>query len=116
LQFAPASFAGLRAIRALVIVPSQDPLEIANRHSAELPRPLRALLRTMGASASATSSLASYLMFESGYTRELIALGFADAMARRDEVSDLLLGAPAGGKPVPQPVRDLLADERIKAS
>jgi NTE family protein len=70
----------------------------------------------MGASASATSSLASYLMFESGYTRELIALGFADAMARRDEVSDLLLGAPAGGKPVPQPVRDLLADERIKAS
>jgi NTE family protein len=116
LQFAPASFAGLRAIRALVIVPSRDPLEIASRHSTELPRPVRALLRTMGASASATSSLASYLMFESGYTRELIALGFADAMARRDEVSDLLFGAPVAGKPAPQPVRDLLADERIQAS
>ncbi|HJS21734.1 MAG TPA: patatin-like phospholipase family protein [Steroidobacteraceae bacterium] len=117
LQFAPASFAGLRAIRALVIAPSHDPLEIANRHSAELPRPLRALLRTMGASASATSSLASYLMFESGYTRELIALGLADAMARRDELCDLLFGGPSASKPAPQPVRELLADEpaRIKA-
>jgi NTE family protein len=116
LQFAPASFAGLRAIRALVIAPSHNPLELAKRHSAELPRPVRALLRTMGASASATSSLASYLMFESGYTRELIALGFADAMARRDELYDLLLGAPATDKPAPQPVRELLADDRIQAS
>ncbi len=114
LQFAPASFAGLRAIQALVIAPSRDPREVAARHAAELPRPLRALLRTMGAY-KAASSLASYLMFESGYTRELIAIGFEDAMARRDELLDLLFGASSGVKPAPQPVRELLAGQQERA-
>jgi NTE family protein len=55
-----------------------------------MPRTVRALLRIIGAADSDGSELLSYLLFESGYTRELIALGYADTMARRDEVAALL--------------------------
>jgi NTE family protein len=51
---------------------------------------VRALLRIMGAANSGGSELLSYLLFESGYTRELIALGYADTMERRDEVAEFL--------------------------
>jgi len=117
LQYAPASIAGLRSIRALVIAPSRDPREVAARYTSDLPRPLRALLRTMGASNSAASSLASYLMFEAGYTRELIALGFDDAMARRDELIELVFAESRDTGPGPQPVHELLTEdgERIQA-
>jgi len=81
---------GVPRIEALVITPSQDVSEIARRHRAELPRSLRALLRTIGANNSAGTQLLSYLLFERGYTRELIALGLADARARADEIRAFL--------------------------
>jgi NTE family protein len=51
---------------------------------------VRALLRIMGAGSDDGSELLSYLLFESAYTRELIALGHADTIARRDEVAAFL--------------------------
>jgi NTE family protein len=90
----------LRPIEALVILPSEDIREIAERHVHELPRSVRILLKGLGAMNKGGMQLASYLMFESGYTRELIRLGYKDAMHRRDELEPFLrgesLGAPGG--------------------
>jgi NTE family protein len=75
-------------------VPSADLSAIAARHARQMPRTVRALLRTMGAANDDGSELLSYLLFESAYTRDLIALGYTDTMARRDEVATFLeLGA-----------------------
>jgi NTE family protein len=75
-----------RPIEFLVMTPSRDVNEIARRHARELPRSIRALLRIMGVNNTASTLLLSYLLFERGFTRELIALGYEDARARGEEI------------------------------
>lgn len=80
----------IRPVELLVICPSERVDVIASRHTSALPS---ALQRMLGCSHESTkretaqaSALASYLLFDSGFTQELMALGRADALRQRDAI------------------------------
>lgn len=82
----------LAPIDAIIIAPSQRLDDIAARHVHRLPRPVQLLLRSTGVRDGQRqgAALASYLLFESAYTQELIELGEQDGMAQREALSGLL--------------------------
>jgi NTE family protein len=89
---APQAAHGERSIETLMLAPSVDPREIAARHTAAMPRGLRALLRVIAGRDASSYQLASYLMFESAYTRALIELGYRDAMQARVALTAFMSG------------------------
>jgi NTE family protein len=83
-----------RPIDVFVIQPSIDPVSLARKHMGRMPRSIRMLLGAIGALEARGGLLLSYLLFDSGYTKELMQLGQADARARKDEILEFLRAEP----------------------
>jgi len=89
---APGYDQPLKIIDTLVVTPSEDMRDIAQRHKREFPGSVRMLLRGVGGLNRSGSQLLSYLLFEGGYCQELIALGHRDALAQSDKLLAFIEG------------------------
>ncbi|AJD48423.1 hypothetical protein S7S_10055 [Isoalcanivorax pacificus W11-5] len=81
---------GLKQVEVLKIYPSEPIDEIAAAHLHELPRALRFMLRGSGGTRSPGAAAVSYLLFQPGFCRRLIELGYRDATAREAEIRAFL--------------------------
>lgn len=80
----------LRQIDYLVISPSRDVRSIVERYVDNFPLSLKILLKGIGALTREGRPLMSYLMFDAPYCKELMELGYQDALASRAQILHLL--------------------------
>ncbi len=85
----------LHHVDVLVISPSETIESIAAKHVHSLPRTIRFLLRGVGATRRSGSNFASYLLFEKPFCRELMDLGYHDAMSQKQEILKFLGYVPS---------------------
>jgi NTE family protein len=77
-----------REVEVLAMQPSESLDALAQAHVHELPRPVRRVLEGLGALKGSGAGLASYILFEPGFLRALIALGARDVTMRKEELLD----------------------------
>ncbi|MFT4713487.1 MAG: NTE family protein [Candidatus Azotimanducaceae bacterium] len=83
--------ANIRPVEVLTITPSIRFDEIAAKHIPTLPRSMRTFFKTIGATdTGGGASMASYLLFEAEFCKELMEAGYKDAMDREDEIRAFL--------------------------
>jgi NTE family protein len=80
---------GLKHIETLVIRPSRDLREVTREHAGDIPWAVRTLLRSLGGWGR-DWRMASYLLFESPYCRELMRLGYDDGLRERERLQAFL--------------------------
>lgn len=82
----------LRDVALMVIAPRVALEDLALRYVRELPWGLRLMLRGLGGHGRGGAGLLSYLLFEPGYCRALVELGYRGAKARAAELDEFLFG------------------------
>ena len=80
----------MKYVDYLVISPSEDLNEIAQKHYHNMPLSIRLLLQGLGLLKDSKSELLSFLLFESVYTSELIDLGYRDGISKKEEIADFM--------------------------
>ena len=81
---------GLHPVDSLVISPSQCLDRIAAKYLHVLPRSIRFFLHGIGATRSSGSSVLSYLLFDKLFCRELIELGYHDAIDKASQIENFV--------------------------
>jgi len=81
-----------KAIDVLAMAPTESLDALAQQSTGELPTAIRQALAALGMLKGGGGALASYLLFEQGFIQSLMAMGERDAMARADELLELVLG------------------------
>lgn len=73
-------------VEVLALQPSASLDALAQTHVQELPRSVHRVLEGLGALKGSGAALSSYLLFEPGFLRALMALGAQDVMQRKEEL------------------------------
>ncbi|MDH3589754.1 MAG: patatin-like phospholipase family protein [Gammaproteobacteria bacterium] len=108
-------WAPLKRIDTHIIVPSVDIRSITERHAREFPKSVRMLLRGVGALNTGGRQLMSYLLFQQGFCKELIQLGYHDCMERRRKLEPFLSGDPVHALEAPQHMLTALSGQKQRA-
>ncbi|MBZ5609199.1 MAG: patatin-like phospholipase family protein [Acidobacteriia bacterium] len=87
----------IRPLSTLIITPSVNLSELAERHQKDMPYLLSYFVSGLARDVAACSDLMSYLLFTPRYTNALIDIGYQDASQRIDEIETFLY-ADAGRK------------------
>jgi len=80
----------LKVVEHMIISPSKDIADIAQKHYMDLPKSFRIALKFLGMSQNNSRRFISYLMFTKSFCRELIELGYTDTMTNKESLQDFL--------------------------